>query len=119
MRRRSMLQAVFGTVGVLPLASFWSPSWSATPTEQERQAAGLAAVKTGVIDATGYAEKDLGVAWQANQFVVTVINSRLNKANPRQRETEASKMVSAIAKKVVSEPQFKGILGIHIDYVGR
>ena len=81
--------------------------------------ADLPSVRKAIVDATGYAEKNLELNWQANQFMVTIVNSGLNKATPRQREAEASKIVSAITTAIAGKMQFAKTLGMHIDYISR
>ena len=116
MRRRVALTAL---CGALAMARFAPPSRSATPVDQERAMAVLPAVKRTIVDVTRYAEADLTLKFQANQFFVTVINSALNKSPSLQREGEASKMVTAIVRAIAGKPEFQSVLGIHIDYVAR
>jgi hypothetical protein len=119
MQRRRALTALLGSFASIPLVVGWSRSWSATQVDPDRQTADLPSVKRGIVDATGYAEKDVELNWQANQFMVTIVNSGLNKATPRQREAEASKIVSAITTAIAGKMQFAKTLGMHIDYVAR
>jgi hypothetical protein len=116
MRRRSAFTALLAT---LALVRPETSSGSATTPDQDRQMAVLPSVKKAILDATRYAEKDVELKFQTSQFFVTVINSGVNKSPPLQRETEASKIVVAIAGQIADKPDFKGVLGIHIDYVAR
>jgi hypothetical protein len=76
-------------------------------------------VKEKILHVTGYSDRNVETAIQADQFMVTVINSRLNKATPRQREGEASKIVDSIARSIAGQSKFARVLGIHINYVER
>ena len=116
MQRRTTLTALLVAVA---MARLTRTSRSATPSDEERQMAVLPALKKAINDATHYGEKDIELKYQARQFFVTVINSGLNKSPPVQRETEASQIVDAIARQIVDKPEFKGVLGIHVDYVAR
>lgn len=116
MRRRTTLTALLVAVA---MARLTQTSRSATPSDDERQMAVLPALKKAITDATHYGEKEIELKYQTSQFFVTVVNSGLNKSPPARREAEAAKIVDAVARQIVGKPEFKGVLGIHIDYVTR
>lgn len=119
MRGQLALMTLLGAFVTATMVFAWSPLWSATATDIERQTEGIPLVKKGILDATSYAENDVELVMQDSQFTVTVINSGLNKLSSREREMEASKIVSAITQVIANKPEFKSILGVHINYVAR
>ena len=88
----------------------------AQSTQQERS---LNEVKRAVVDATGYDGAAIELSATKVQFVVTIVNSKLISRPSYQRENEARRIASTIARSVADKPEFKGIQAIHVDYVKR
>ena len=119
MRKQLGLMTLFLTLATIQLIVPWAPSLAVTTTDPERQIADLPVVKKEILDTTRYDEANLDVVIKDNQFVVTIINSKLNEAPSTERNSEASIIVSAITKAIYSRPEFGSIIGIHVDYVTR
>ena len=119
MRRLLMLVALFSTLAFGTLFLPCSTLLAATTTDSERQQRDLPVIKKEILDSTKYGEAALDVIIKDSQFVVTITNSKLNKASARQRETEASIIVSSITKAIYSRPEFGSIIGIHVDYIAK
>jgi hypothetical protein len=67
----------------------------------------------------GYKTKDLEIKTTAHQIILTVVNSQLNTKLAADRESEATKMVTAIENVIIDKPEFAKVAAIHVDYVGR
>lgn len=119
MQRRAALQTLGSAMGGLLLALSCPNGVSAAQTVQPPQAANLPAIKSAVRDATGYTDEDFELDLRPSQIVITIVNSRLNKSQPRERDAEASKIVDSVTEAAVGDPHLGGVLGIHIDYVAR
>jgi hypothetical protein len=118
MRIHTLLRVtLLGTVAALPPILAAAPALRAAPVESEQGE--LPAIKSAILKATGYADATVTLATRDNQFWVTIENSPLNDGTARQRQAQAARIVGAIANKVRGDTTFAGILGIHIDYVGR
>ena len=85
----------------------------------QSQEASLNAVKSGVLAATGYDGGAVELTATKVQFVVTIVNSKLIDRSAAERENEATRIASTIASIIADKPEFKGIQGIHVDYVKR
>jgi hypothetical protein len=92
---------------------------TAAPYVQGAQSQSLNAVKTEVLAATGYDDNMVELTATKVQFVVTIVNSKLNGGTAMERENEANRIASTIAHSIADEPEFKGIQAIHVDYVKR
>ena len=79
----------------------------------------LNAVKSAVLAATGYDGKAVELTATKVQFVLTIVNSKLNGSPAAERENEATRIASKIASIIADKPEFKGIQAIHVDYVKR
>jgi hypothetical protein len=119
MRRQWILIALFSILALGAISFPSSPSLAVITTDPERQANDLPVVKKEILNSTQYSDGDIDVVIKNNHFVVTVINSKLNKASSSERESEAATIVSAIEKTIASRPEFGTILGIHINYVAK
>ena len=85
----------------------------------QSQETSLNAVKNGVLAATGYDGGAVELTATKVQFVVTIVNSKLIDRSATERENEATRIASTIASIIADKPEFKGIQGIHVDYVKR
>ena len=85
----------------------------------QSQETSLNAVKNGVLAATGYDGGAVELTATKVQFVVTIVNSKLIGRSAAERENEATRIASTIASIIADKPEFKGIQGIHVDYVKR
>lgn len=88
-------------------------------TDAERQIGDLPVLKKAILASTSYGEADIDLVIKDNQFVVTVINSRLNKASSNARISEASGIVAVITNANSSMPEFGIIMGVHLNYIAR
>ena len=85
----------------------------------QSQEASLNAVMSGVLAATGYDGGAVELTATKVQFVLTIVNSKLIGRSATERENEATRIASTIASIIADKPEFKGIQGIHVDYVKR
>jgi hypothetical protein len=85
----------------------------------QSQETSLNAVKSGVLAATGYDGGAVELTATKVQFVVTIVNSKLIDRSAAERENEATRIASTIASIIADKSEFKGIQGIHVDYVKR
>jgi hypothetical protein len=85
----------------------------------QSQEMSLDAVKSAVLAATGYDGGAVELTATNVQLVVTIVNSKLNGSPAAERENEATRIASKIASIIADKPEFKGIQGIHVDYVKR
>jgi hypothetical protein len=67
----------------------------------------------------GYKTKDLELKTTAHQITLTVVNSQLNTKLAADRESEATKMVTAIENVMIDKPEFAKVAAIHVDYIDR
>ena len=72
-----------------------------------------------MVDATGYDAAAIELTATKVQFVVTIVNSKLIGGPSYQRENEARRIATTIARNVADKPEFRAIQAIHIDYVRR
>ena len=85
----------------------------------QSQEMSLDAVKSAVLATTGYDGQAVDLTATKVQFVVTIVNSKLIDRPAAERENEATRIASTIASIISDKPEFKGIQGIHVDYVKR
>jgi phage terminase Nu1 subunit (DNA packaging protein) len=114
MLRQSLF--VGGLVFVLASAALFGVPHAQLAQSQEMS---LNAVKSAVLAATGYDGEAVELTATKVQFVVTIVNSKLNGSPAAERENEATHIASKIASIIANKPEFKGIQAIHVDYVKR
>ena len=76
-------------------------------------------MKNAVLAATGYESEAVELTATKLQFVVTLVNSKLTDAPAFWRESEATRIVSAIVDATAGKREFKSIQMIHVHYVKR
>jgi len=106
-------------VGWLAFALASVVPFAASHAQSTQQETSLNAVQKAVVDATGYDAAAIELTATKIQFVVTIVNSKLNGQPSYQRENEAMRIATTIARSVAAKPEFKGIQAIHVDYVKR
>jgi hypothetical protein len=79
----------------------------------------LSIVKERVAAIASPSASSVTVVWAADQFVVTVENSELNRLTHSARNSEATTIAETISTTIANMPEFAGLLGVHIDYVAR
>jgi hypothetical protein len=89
------------------------------PHAEPAQAVSLNLVKNDVLAATGYDDRTVELTATEVQLVVTIVNSKLISRPAIERENEGYRIVMTIAHSIADKPEFKGIQGIHVDYVKR
>ena len=123
MRKRPGLLIFFMTLLLTlvtgQIISPWTSLLAATTTDPERQVRDLPVIKRNIMEATRYGDANVEIVIKDNQFVVTITNSKLNRAPSQQREAEAEKIVSAITDEISSRPEFGIIPGAHINYISQ
>lgn len=97
-----------------PLA--WAADAAADATQLTMRMSAVAALQTAVAKAGEHAPKSVSVVLAAHQITLTVTNTRLNGATAIERETNATRMVSALASAIRDKPEFSGVPVIHVDY---
>jgi hypothetical protein len=116
MLKRSLLIGSFAIVLVFVALSGASYSQLLSA---ERQNASLNEVKNTILAVTGYDPAAVELTATHVQFAVTLVNSKLVAGPASGRESEASRITTAIADVIAEMPEFEGIQAIHIDYVSR
>lgn len=119
MRRLLVLMMLLSPMAIVATVIPSVRLYTATTTDAERQVGDLPVIKKEILASTRYSEANLDVVIKDNQFVVTVINSKLNEASSSARVSEASAIVAAITKAISNRPEFGVILGVHINYIAR
>jgi hypothetical protein len=88
-------------------------------TQVKLQAKSIPKLLSVSATAAGYKTKDLEIKTTAHQVTLTVINSQLNTKLALDRESEATKMVTAIENAMIDKPEFANVAAIHVDYIER
>jgi hypothetical protein len=93
---------------------------TASDTERlKQQAPVIPDLKKAAVIATGYESSGIDVSSTAHRIVITVTDSKLLQATSMEREREASKIASAIAKTIAGKTPFDQVMLIRVDYVTR
>ena len=79
----------------------------------------LSVVKERVAAVASPSASSVTVVWAADQFLVTIENSELNRSTHSAQNSEATTIAETISKTIANMPEFAGLLGVHIDYVTR
>ncbi len=111
----SLLAAV-AWIGSAPAGAADMPSDAA---QVATQGAAIPAIQEAVAAAAGYKATDIEVHSTAHQITLTVVNSPLNEAASAARSSEALKMIQALEKSIVGQPEFAQVMMVHVDYVSR
>lgn len=99
--------------------SIWSATTAQDAAQVKLQTSSMAEIKALAAATAGYSARDVEISATSHQMTLTVINSKLNAAAVSQREAEATRMVSAIARAIADKPEFSHLPVIHVDYVKR
>ena len=78
------------------------------------QASSIAEIKALAEAAGGYKAKDVEFRSTAHQITITIIDGKLNTGAPAEREAEATRIVSAIARATTDKPAFAKLPVIHV-----
>jgi hypothetical protein len=70
------VRALLRILAAVPPVLVHAPALRAAPADSERRSAALPAIKLAILKATGYADVAVTLVLKANQFWVTVVNSR-------------------------------------------
>jgi hypothetical protein len=116
MLKRSLV--IFSLAVVLVFAAL-SEAPHALSLSAEQRDASLNKVKSAILAATGYDPAAVELTATHVQFAATLVNSKLVAGPASGRESEASRISTAIAGVIAEMPDFEGIRAIHIDYVRR
>jgi len=116
MLKRSLL---IGSLAVVLVFVALSEASYTQSLSTERQNASLNEVKNAIFAATGYDPAAVELTATHVQSAVTLVNSKLVAGPASGRESEASRITTAIAGVIAEMPDFEGIQAIHIDYVSR
>jgi len=115
----SMMRPLLFVGGLLFVLVSAAPFGNTNAQQAQSQSTSLNAVKSAVLAATGYDSGAVELTATNVQLVVTIVNSKLNGSPAAERENEATRIASTIAGIITDKPEFKGIQGIHVDYVKR
>lgn len=119
MNKNFLVSSFLALTVTLGSSSTWSADTASDTAQVKLQASSLAEIEA-LTEATGsYKPKDVELNSTAHQMTVTIINSKLNTATVTDREAEANKMVSAIARAIADKPAFSQLPVIHVVYVKR
>ena len=119
MKTNLRLLALLACSLTLNTPTVWSATTAQDAAQVKLQASSMAEIKALAAAAAGYKAKDVEISATAHQLTLTIINSKRNTAVISKRETEATKMVSAIARAIADKPEFSQLPVIHVDYVKR
>jgi hypothetical protein len=115
-----LLASAFLTLAAtLGTAPAWSADTASDAAQVKLQASSMSEIKALAGAAAGYKAKDVEISATAHQLTLTIINSKLNATTVSEREAEATRMVSAIARAIADKPEFSQLPVIHVDYVKR
>ena len=115
-KKSAILAVMIAAITVCsPLA--WSAGIESDAATVKRQASSIAELKALVVTVGDYKTADVELKATAHQITITVINSKLAKTNTADREDEATRIVSSIARSIKAKPAFSQVPVIHVDYV--
>jgi hypothetical protein len=117
------MKSIFATAIVLVLAvvsyptNAWGADAASDAAEVKLQAAQIPNLQQAAASAGGYNSSNIKAKSTAHQVTVEVVDSKLNTAPAAERDAEASKIASAIAKAIAGKSGFAAVVTIHVDYV--
>jgi hypothetical protein len=115
----------FVSILALPLLLLCVPSIGSAQDEpamselSKQQMISFPDIQKTIVALTGYKPVAVELTTTGHQLVVTLVNSKFVSAQSTERESEASAIVSDVAKAIASKPEFKTVSSIPIDYVSR
>jgi len=108
LRATAMVLAMGGPLATLVACS--APS----PAESPQSVAEVQAI---VSAATGYGGAALGLGATPAQITVTIVNSPVAGRSAGERQTDAQRVVFAVANAIKDRPEFGEVHTVHVDYV--
>lgn len=95
----------------------WGADKEADSKTVKKQSLTIPGVKEAVVNATGYEIRNIKIESTAHRLTITAVDNTLNTASSKDRESEASKMTSALANVINGKVEFAQVTIIHVDYV--
>ncbi len=120
--RKSLIASVLALVSSVGGCEPSSPTTTTDPATSMGgtvSPSALSAVQEKVAGVASPTASTVTVAWNANQFSVTIENSDLNNSTHSARNSEATTIADTIVTTAASMSEFAGLVGVHIDYVSR
>ena len=105
-------------VGCSPPTAVDGATSSAASASASTSAA-VNAVKARIVGVASPTASAVIVTWENSQFSVLIENSALNTSTHSARNSEAVTIAKAIAAAALNDPEFAGLLGVHVEYVAR
>jgi hypothetical protein len=112
MIRAGWFSSILVALLVCLMGSSQSPVMSAQTVDSSLQS-----IRTAIIQATGVPDASVDLKVTGKIFLVTRINSTLNQTNHSQRDGEASRIATVVAKMISDGTAYKNIHTIRVLYV--
>lgn len=119
MNTNSQASAFLALAVMLGSPSALSADTASDAAQVKLQASSMVEVKALAQKTGGYKPTDVEISSTAHQMTIAIINGKLNTAGIVEREAEATRMVTAIARAIVGKTEFSLLSVIHVDYVSR
>ncbi len=119
MNRKFPIPAFLAVTLMLGGASVWSADTALDAAQVKLQASSKAEIEALAEATGGYKPKEVELSSTAHQMTIAIINGKLNTGSVVEREAEANRMVSVIARVIADRPAFSQLTVIHVDYVVR
>ena len=109
--------------GAVLLAS--APAWSAEQEERAGVAEQMAVLIMSpdlqglIAAATEYPKSSVEVSSANHQMTIGMVNGTLNSGSRGERNAEAGRITSLVAKTMAGRPEFADVLVIHVDFIQR
>jgi flagellar biosynthesis/type III secretory pathway protein FliH len=111
------ISALIAMAGALSAAPAWGADVASDAAQAKRQATVIPDLQKAAANAAGYKTSEVQVNSTAHQVTIKVVDSKLNGAGAADRNAEASKIASAVAKAIAGKPDFAQVMTIHVDYL--
>ncbi len=120
MKTKLLAVSTFLTVAAISsIGTAWCAEVVSDAEQVKQQSLAIPGAQQAVANANGYEAKNIEIKSTPHQVTITVVNSKLNSGAAKDREAEATTMVSSFAKSIGDKPEFTQVMVIHVDYVKR
>ena len=101
----------------ITLGNAWGADEASDAKTIKQQSLSVPIAKDAIALAVGYEIKNIKVETTAHLVTITAIDTTLNSDASKDRETEATKMTSALETVISGKTEFSNVMIIHVDFV--
>lgn len=99
------------------IGSAWSAGDASDARTVKQQLLSIPGAQKVVADAAGYEIQNIEIKPLAHRMTIIVIDSTLNSGVSKNRESEATTIVSSLVREMGKKAEFAQVVIIHVDYV--